>query len=186
MYEFEELDSVTRKWMLEEWEAEQSRLAPFRSTRLSPGGLAVVANHMRDAVVAGNEKTLAAGLADPALWVSAEPYERSGRQRYRTVNPQKAAEFFAGTEFLTWYVRGFARRLLEERETYCVVYRVAPAWEPRDECLAHEGQRYAVRDVYDGHRARYWPPPGSAAAFSIPTGTNCHHAIRRRRDAERA
>ncbi len=43
----------------------------------------------------------------------------------------------------------------------------------------HEGLIVSVREVYDGHRARYWPEPGNADAFSIPFGPGCHHVIRR-------
>ncbi len=185
MYEFQELDETTRKWMVVEWEAEWSSPTPFVSARLSARGRAAFPTLMREALRAGNVATLTEGLSASALWVPEERYERGGVTRSRTVNPQKAAEFLARTEFLTWYVRGVARRLIEEGEEWCVVYRVAPAWKPRDECLTHEGQRYPVRDVYNGHRARYHPYV-NPTAFSIPVGTNCHHAIGRLRETARA
>jgi hypothetical protein len=92
---------------------------------------------------------------------------------------QAAAERLAVTEFNTWYVRGLAKRLLDEGVTQCQVYRAAlPKWEPAD-CTKHEGQAYPVKDVYDGHRAKYWPEPRNPNAFSIPAGPSCHHTIRR-------
>jgi hypothetical protein len=36
-----------------------------------------------------------------------------------------------------------------------------------------------VREIHDGHRARYWPAPGNPGAFSIPFAPGCHHTIRR-------
>lgn len=92
--------------------------------------------------------------------------------------PQSAARL-ALTEFSTWYVRGFAKRLLDEGVAQCQVYRGAqPKWEP-GECADHEGRVVPVQSIYDSHRARYWPEPGDAAAFSIPFGPSCHHVIRR-------
>ncbi len=179
MYNFEELNEVTRKWMLEEFRNEEETGNPYRSTRLSAAGLEAFPQEMETAIVTGNEETLAESLSNPAYWLPFETYERGGNVHRRQINPAKAAEFLANTEFNTWYVRGLARRLMEEGEEYCQVYRAAPAQEPRGECLLHDGQTYPVERIYRGHRARYWSPLGDPNALSIPVGTNCHHSIRR-------
>ena len=179
IYNFEELDGTTRRWMLEEFLAEQRSGNPYRSSRLSSLGIKIFPIEMEKAIRKGNEETLANALSKPAYWQSSETYARGGKIFARRINPIKAAEFLAYTEFNTWFVRGFARRLIEEGEEYCQVYRAAPAWEPRGECLQHEGKSYRVQEIYEGHRARYWPPPGNPNALSIPVGTNCHHSIRR-------
>lgn len=134
---------------------------------------------MENAIIQGNEETLANALSDPNYWISSEIYVKDDRPYTRRINPIKAAEFLAYTEFNTWYVRGFSRRLMEEGVEYCQVYRAAPAWQPRGECLQHEGRNYRAQEIYNGHRARYWPPPANPSALSIPVGTNCHHSIRR-------
>ena len=72
--------------------------------------------------------------------------------------------------------------LIDEGEEYCQVYRSAPAWESRAECLQHDGKIYSVQEIYNGHRARYWPSPSNPTALSIPVGINCHHSIRLVRD----
>lgn len=179
MYNFEELDEITRKWMLEEFLNEELSGKPYRSTRLSPLGIEIFPKEMEKAIMEGNEDTLAQALSLPDYWNPSESYTRSGKLHTRRINPIKAAESLAYTEFNTWYVRGFARRLIEEGEAYCQIYRAAPAWQPRDECLAHEGKTYEVREIYDGHRARYWAQPCNLNALSVPIGTNCHHSIRR-------
>lgn len=181
MMEFEELDEITRKYMLEEFEREEAE-NPYRSKRLSKSGLEVFPNAMRRAIQNGNEETLARELSNHEYWVKSETYIRSGHAHVRRVNPEKSAEFLALTEFNTWYVRGFAKRLIDEGEEYCQVYRADKAMTPRGECLQHDGKMYRVKDVYEGHRARYWPEPGKPLAFSIPVGTNCHHSIRRVRN----
>jgi len=164
--------------MLEEFRREWSTNS-YKSTRLSNRGLEEFPKLMEEAINSGNEVTLAHALSNRAFWKPSEEFERSGRTHRRTITPANAAESLAITEFNTWYVRGLSRRLLDEGEESCEVYRAAPAWVPRDECLQHDGARYAVRDIHDGHRARYWPPPGNPHALSIPIGTNCHHTIRR-------
>lgn len=179
MYQFEELDAITRKWMLEEFLNEEKSGKPYRSARLSEEGLEIFSKEFEKAIREGNEETLAQALSNPKYWRPTETYVRSGRSHSRQINPIKAAEFLAKTEFNTWYTRGIARKLLEEGEEDCQIIRVAEAWEPREECLIHEGKICKVLDIYEGHRVRYWPPPGNPSAFSIPAGTNCHHSIRR-------
>lgn len=181
MFNFEELDEVTRQYMLKEFQAEEKSGNPYRSSRLSPAGLLAFPKAMTEAILRGDEEILAQALSNPEYWNSTEPYTRSGVTRQRKINPKKAAEFLARTEFNTWYVRGLARKLLDEGEELCQVYRAAPAWQPRAECLQHDGQVYRLQEIYDGHRAQYWPH-SDPTALSIPVGTNCHHSVRRVRD----
>jgi len=164
--------------MLEEFLNEEKAGNPYRSKRLSPLGLEVFPKEMEEAIREGNEESLAGALSNPEYWKSSE-YSRRGIKEYeKSIDPIKAAQALAYTEFNTWYVRGFARRLIEEGEEHCQVYRAAPAWEPRPECLQHEGSVYRIQEIYDGHRAKYWPKR-NPEAFSIPVGPYCHHSIRR-------
>jgi hypothetical protein len=179
MYKFEELDDITRKWMLEEFLNEEKSGAQYRSSRLSERGLEIFPIEMKKAIVDGNEESLEKALENPDYWNQSETYRVKGGIRSRAINPTFAAQSLARTEFITWFTRGFARRLIEEGEKQCQVVRIAPADEPRGECLSHENGIYDVLDIYNGHRARYCPPPGKPNAFSIPMGTNCHHSIRR-------
>ncbi len=170
---------TSRAGMLAEFETEQRSANPFRSKALSPVGQAAFPELMRRALQAGNEESLFESLNDPKYWEPREQYERNGVVRERQRNIRQAAERLALTEYSTWYVRGLAARLLAEGVENCQVYRGAqPKWEP-GECAQHEGTIMAVRTVYDGHRARYWPEPGNLGAFSIPFGPGCHHVIRR-------
>lgn len=179
MFEFEELDGITRKWMLEEFLKEESSGMPYRSNRLTDLGKDAFRKEMEKAIKEGNEDSLAKALSDSKYWLTSEAYERNGKICSRRINPIFAAQFLSNTEFNTWYTRGFARRLLEDGQEYCQVVRVASAIDPREECLYHENKIYKVQDIYNGHRVRYWPPPGNPNEFSIPSGTNCHHSIKR-------
>lgn len=128
---------------------------------------------MREAIKSGNEQTLLNALLNPSYWY---PTDRRGAR----VNIPQAAERLALTEFNTWYVRGLAKRLMDEGVTQCQVYRAAPPrrGEP-GACSIHEEQIFPVELIYKGHRAKYWPEPGNPAAIAIPSGPGCHHTIRR-------
>ncbi len=182
--EFAELDNKTRQHMLDEFEKEQSGGIPYKPKALSKVGHTSFPRLVREAIQTGNEETLIRSLSDPTYWNPTETYIRDGVEYQRRVNVSQAAERLGLTEFNTWYVRGLAKRLIDEGVTQCQVYRGArPKWEP-SECAAHEGRILPVETIYRGHRAKYWPEPGNPAAMSIPFGPGCHHTIRRVQDKQ--
>lgn len=175
---FEELDETTRQRMLVEFNAELAGGNPYFGKGLSPAGRAAFPAMMRAAIQGGNEESLAVALNRADYWNPTEEYERNGVVRERNVNVRQASERLALTEFNTWYVRGLSGRLIDEGVANCQAYRAAdPKWEPAD-CSAHEGQVFTVNEIYQGHRARYWPVD-NPDALSIPFGPGCHHTIRR-------
>lgn len=165
------LDDATRRTMLAEFDAEEAGGRPYRSSILSPVGLAAFATLMRAAIAGGDEESLTEALRDPTYWLSSDA-------RGRTVNVDQRAESLAITEFNTWYVRGLARRLLDEGEAACEIYRAGMPRRSPSGCTCAEGEMVQVRAVYEGHRARYWPV-ADPTAFSVPFGPTCHHSIRR-------
>lgn len=176
---YEELDENTREYMLAEFEQEEASGTPYRSKNLSALGLAAFAGLMSEAIKSGNEVSLSQALQQTGYWNVSETYIREGVPRTRKINSRQAGERLALTEFSTWYVRGLAKRLLEEGVENCQVYRgQQPTWEP-GECAVHEGRVVPVGEIYENHRSRYWPEPGDQTAFSIPFGPSCHHVIRR-------
>lgn len=172
---FEELDNQTREHMLREFQEEQ-RGRPYESPEMTTLGKAEFPHLMEKAIKEGNEVTLSLDLSKIGFWLP-EGRRRDGIS-YK-INPTYAAERLALTEFNTWYVRGLAKKLMDEGVEYCEVYRADSAKEPRPECLDHDGKKFKVADIYNGHRSRYHPPPGNPKALSIPVGPNCHHTIRR-------
>ena len=179
---FEELDDITRRYMLNEFEDEQGGVNPYKSKALSEKGLEVFPDLLREAIKSGNEETLTHAISNNSYWKPTETYERDGIIRSRNVNIRQASERLGHTEFNTWYVHGLAKRLMEEGVSKCQVYRGAmPKWEP-GECSVHEGKIYDVKEIYDGHRVRYWPETKQSQAMSIPYGPGCHHTIRRVND----
>ena len=169
---FEELDELTRQYMLLEFEDEESN-NPYRSRKLSSSGLAEFPGLMRRAIKSGNEQTLTDSLLVSSYW---NLIDRRGHK----INLQESATSLGLTEFNTWYVHGLTKKLMDEGVTHCQVYRAAmPKWEESAECAIHNGKKFSVIDIYRGHRARYWPTPGNRSTLSIPIGPNCHHSIKR-------
>lgn len=80
-------------------------------------------------------------------------------------------------EFNVAYIRGLSYELLARGESHALVYRAGGAPEARSECASWEGTLVPLEQVIGGHRARYWPPPGDAGAWSLPAGVGCRHSI---------
>jgi hypothetical protein len=175
-----DLTAAVQNRMLIEWQREEASGNPYRSPRLTEAGVEAFVAAMPTTLLGGTELTLADALANREYWKRVE-HRVSSRGRWIAASmPRNANEVLAWTEYLTWYTRAVAGQLHDEGEDDCVVYRAAPAWQPRCECRSLEGLMVKTIDVYNGHRARYWPieRPG---AFSIPVGVNCHHTITRAR-----
>ena len=94
------------------------------------------------------------------------------------MDPRRAAVILARVEFDTWYVRGLCRRLLEEGEEHCQIYRAWDGDGSPDECDLLENKVLPVRPIYHAHRAKYHPHR-RPEALSIPSGTGCKHSVRR-------
>ena len=116
---FEELDGTTRRYMLQELEAELASGNPYFGKNLSVAGRAAFPELMMAAINRGNEETLGDTLNRPSLWKEKETYMLKGVSRQRRINVRQHSERLALTEFNTWYVRGLARRLMDEGEEHC-------------------------------------------------------------------
>ncbi|MBI0583329.1 MAG: hypothetical protein ISF22_03775 [Methanomassiliicoccus sp.] len=171
---YEELDQETRRWMLEEFGAEEAG-EPYRSPSLSAKGREAFGEMMREAITSGTEESLAAALKPKELWAEYEPSPLGG---IRKTEPARAAVALARSEFNTWYIRGLCRRLMEEGETYLQIYRAADADAPGDQCVPYQNMVLEIRHVYNGHRAKYWPVKNDRV-FSVPCGPPCRHTVRR-------
>jgi hypothetical protein len=179
---FEELDFITREHMITEFDIEEDSGKPYRSKELSTDGLNVFAGFMRKAITEGNDVSLIQDLSHPQYWMrSSSRQSAKGGTQTVTINRRYKAEQLGLTEFNTWYVRGLVKRLMEEGETHCQIYRAGtPKGNERYSCSCLEGENVPLDVVYKGHRARYWPFP-NRSAFSIPSGPSCHHSVRRPR-----
>lgn len=117
---------------------------------------------------------LASEMEEAAYW-KAERWDKRGR--WVNYNKPQALEMLSISEFNIAYIRGLARTLQAEGKEECEIFRAGSAMEKDRECTAWEGEAFPVQQLIDGHRARYWPPPGDRKAWSLPTQPGCHHSI---------
>src|SRR5262249_24882659 len=136
---FEELDEVTRKFMLEELEREEASGNPYRGRDLSAHRCEVLGDLMRRTIRGGSEADLVLELTRASYWNDVEAYERNGKRFEREINVRQAAERLGATELNTWYVRGLCRRLMAEGVAECQAYRAAPPTREAGACRLHEG-----------------------------------------------
>ena len=135
---------------------------------------------MPAALAEHDEEWLTHQMLDPSYWRSHRPrILKSGRVSQQAVSPRWVAPFLSRNEFNIAYIHGLSATLLQRGQGECEVYRADSAYEPRGECSAWEGQRFSTQEIFDGHRARYWPPEAAVpSVLSVPSGPNCHHSIR--------
>ena len=179
MFKFEELDDETRAYMLRFTE-EQMAIGPLRpSERFTAEGTAAYPEILKDAISKGNEVTLARLLDVPHYWETKEPNPRKPGAMKKV--PHNRHEQFAITEFNTYYVQGLARKLIDEGETRCEIYRAEQAKRDSKPCplIKYEGIPILLDMVIAGYRqygsAKLVTPQG----ICVPDHANCHHCIRR-------
>jgi len=171
--------AMVARWN-EEW-AELSANWP-RGTcygkQLTDAGWEAFPYAMREALAERDDEWLRAQMSNLEFWnTHLVRRTKNGETLVNYDKPEAVRKLCLG-EFNIAYIRGLATALLARGETNCEVYRADSAYEPRPECAAWEGKQFPLQDVIDGHRARYFPPPGDRSIFSIPSGPNCHHSIR--------
>jgi hypothetical protein len=176
-------DPDVREAMVLSWSEEWADIAdahagarPYGKDLTQAGGEAF-SNFMPEALAAHDDDWLSSHMDRVEYWRPSR--ERRTKTGFTTqvVNRAEAIRQLCIGEFNIAYIRGLARALVARGETEAVIYRAGAATEARAECTSWEGQRVSLGQVLDGHRARYWPPPGDRRAWSLPTGVNCHHSI---------
>lgn len=154
MFQFEELDEDTRRWMREEFERDMAAGTLYLSTRFSPTGQAAYPALLRAAIEGGNERTLTEALSLPQFWKSHEQRVRQGKASLARVNPGNAARVMAEGEFNVFYMRGLCRKLLEQGQTTVEAYRARAAENPRTGERVNPGDILPCQDVLDDLRSR--------------------------------
>jgi hypothetical protein len=178
-------DEEVRSSMSDLWRAEDEELHRRGHPRdcygklLTDSGWEAWSLVMPEALASDDDDWLREQMSDPSFWVPQMARRtKSGVTMVNYNKPDKLRALCYG-EFNIAYIHGLGATLLERGEEECIVYRADAAYEPRGECSSWEDRRFPTQAVLDGHRVRYWPPERiDRAAFSVPTGPNCHHSIR--------
>jgi len=171
----ENLDDRTRKLMLEELEYDiahsQLHISPF----LSGQGQRDYAYLLREALQNGTDESLAENL---------RAHRRIGRTLPRrqpkggysiAATPENAAQVLAESEFNRYYIRGLARRAIEDSVQELVIYRAKPAKNPRPESEARVETSISPQELLDDLRAH---PGDEPPTLGVPSGPNSGLSVR--------
>lgn len=176
--DLKDLDMPTRVAMLAEFEDEGGAPYSAISEYLSPVGVLAFPLLMRAAMRSGNEMSLVRAFSVPQYWTSASRCIGPASPADTPTEFLEAAVQLGLREFNSWYVRGLARRLIEEGATRCQVVRATPTPCEGAECDLSDGGVFETSEIYLGCRARLGHS-GSADGKPVPAGDGCYHTIRR-------
>lgn len=161
------LEVVTRKYMLAEMTGDHFQGILYLSPRLNPYGRKRYPELLKEAIVDGNDSTLAAKiLAERCL----NQYEQRGKLQVRV--PYNAQETLARGEFNRYYIRALCLRAVEENKTL-EVYRAMVVDNPRFESELKIGIRVdpvrLLRDLRSsiGVETALGIPPGPGSGLSV-------------------
>jgi hypothetical protein len=171
----ENLDERTRQLMLDELEYDiahhQLHISPF----LSGQGQRDYTHLIREAIQSGNDQTLAEALTAHRRINRTQP-RRQPKGGYSIAStPENAAEILAESEFNRYYIRGLARRAIEDGIPELVIYRAKPAKNPRPESEARVETTISPQDLLDDLRAH---PGDEPPALGVPSGPNSGLSVR--------
>jgi hypothetical protein len=170
------LDSETRRFMLEEldWDLKQDNL--YISENLSPNGTKLYVDLLRNAMTSGTDDTLIAELHKPGIFNATErprPHGKSGK----IISPKMrvtAPEMLGEGEFNRYYARGLARRASEAHMPHLVIYRAKQVSNPRPESEARIGATVEPNALVADLRDH----AGRATFLGVPGGANSGISVR--------
>lgn len=171
----ENLDDRTRQLMLDELEYDiahnQLHISPF----LSGQGQRDYLELIREAIRSGTDQTLAENLRLHRRINRTQP-RRQPKGGYSIAStPENAAEVLAESEFNRYYIRGLARRAIDDGIPELVIYRAKPAKNPRPESEARVETTISPQDLLDDLRAH---PGDEPPALGVPSGPNSGLSVR--------
>jgi hypothetical protein len=171
----ENLDERTRQLMLDELEYDiahhQLHISPF----LSGQGQRDYAHLIREAIQSGSDQTLAEALSAHRRINRTQPRRQLKGGYSIASTPENAAEILAESEFNRYYIRGLARRAIEDGIPELVIYRAKLAKNPRPESEARVEMVLSPQDLLDDLRAH---PGDEAPALGVPAGPNSGLSVR--------
>ena len=170
--QYENLDPTTRRYALTELENDLTNGTYHASERLRPEAVAEYQRLLQEAIRYYDDRWLEERASD--LIVESESRRtRSGGTTTAKV-PQMAARLLAEGDFNRYYMRGVARRAIDESRQILEVYRARLSIEPRPESAQVEGSRVAASEVLDHLRG----PPSENPAVAPLGRTNSGLSVR--------
>nr|WP_315396865.1 hypothetical protein [uncultured Sphingobacterium sp.] len=171
-FEFENLDSETRQLMISEINSDISSEKLYFSKRFNENGQKVYSKLLLEAVVSGNEESLARALKENNCF--AEKEARNGKNGISFAKiPETANQTLAESEFNRFYIRGLALRAIENGHTL-TIYRARHSDNPRAESQMMIGKQVSPAEILNDLRNNI----GVDLALGLPAGPNSGLSIK--------
>jgi hypothetical protein len=142
---YENLDPTTRRYALAELDHDLANDAFHASDRLRPTAVAEYQRMLHDALRYYDDLWLDEHAAD--LLVDFETRRTKSGGVTTAKLPHLASRMLAEHDFNHYYMRGVARRAIEEGRQVVEVYRARLSLEPRPESAELEGTRLTASEV---------------------------------------
>ena len=156
--QYQNLDPTTRRYAIDELDADLASDAFHASERLRPTAVADYQHLLRESLRYYDDLWLEQRASD--LLVDFETRQtRSGGQTTAKI-PEMASRMLAEGDFNRYYMRGVALRAIEEGRQVVEVYRGRLSLEPRPDSAEAEGQRLPAKEVLDYLRGTTNVAPG--------------------------
>lgn len=160
--QYDDLDPTTRRFALAELDSDLANERFHASERLRPASVPEYQHLLHEAIRYYDDRWLEERAED--MLVDFETRRtRSGGQTTAKL-PEMASRMLAEGDFNRYYMRGVARRAIDEGREVVEVYRARLSLEPRPESAELEGHRLPARDVLDYLRGA---PAGDHAVASL-------------------
>ena len=175
MLHLPDLDDRTRRFMLDELEADVAQRCLHLSPYLTEAGRAAYARVLRAALRGGTEASLAAELRRPGRMDTPTGWQQGALVRSL---PSTAPDALAEAEFHRYYIRGLCRRAIAEGVRTLVIYRAKDGTPSRANTDGMVGVRIDAASLLEDLRTtsgqtpprvlRGCPDPGMSVR--LPTG----------------
>lgn len=173
VFEFKNLDSQTREFMVDEVELDISNNKLYLSRRFSNIGRVKYPELLKRAIQEGNELTLVNDLKAQNCFSTTET--RSTKKGLITVKvPNNASEVFAEGEFNRFYIRALCKRIISDNKGQLEVYRAKQVSNPRIESEMMIGRIIDPSKLLDDLRTNI----GVDTVLGLPRGPNSGLSIR--------
>lgn len=170
----ENLDARTRELMFKEFELDMGKGVMYLSPRLNDIGAKKYPGLLRQAIIDGNDSTLASNLLGNDCFKSHVQRKTKGGGYTMARIPIDAHQTLAEGEFNRYYIRALCRRALEDQCGDIEVCRVKEVTVPRPESVAKIGQIVDPNKLLEDLRVNV----GIDTAFGLPAGPNSGLSIR--------
>lgn len=165
---YQNLDSATRRFMLDEIDRDVSSGAVYISNYLNAAGAEAWHQLLKEAAEGGNDDTLAHAIRSRNL-LKSQVERRKPSGGYTTAKvPVTAPETLGEGEFGRYYARGLCRRAIDEDITELEVYRAKAVVQSRPGSEEKIGMRVSPNAILDDLRATNGVEP----SLGLPPGPN--------------